>query len=277
MVLESKTQGVSREVLAIVAGLTIQDPRERPLERREQADAMHARFVDPTSDFLTLLNLWNHLEERQRELSGNAFRRMCRSEFLNYLTRGISGYLADRTGKYWPFIFVGYILNLAAVPALALAGNWQIAAGLILLQGIGRGMRKPIVEAMLSYTTGQLGTGWAYGVHDALDKAGRTLGPLVITLVLFLNGDYRTGYALLAVSTVLALIFLTVARIQFPAPSNLEQQHTARAKGFTAAYWLYMLAGICFAAGLMNFELIAFHLASTGVVGPWTSRARWWK
>jgi ATP-dependent helicase HrpA len=85
MVLESKAQGVSREVLAIVAGLTIQDPRERPLDKREQADGYHARFVDPTSDFLTLLNLWNHLEERQRELSGSAFRRMCKAEFLNYL------------------------------------------------------------------------------------------------------------------------------------------------------------------------------------------------
>ncbi|MCD2444321.1 ATP-dependent RNA helicase HrpA [Agromyces sp. SYSU K20354] len=85
MVLESKAQGVSREVLAIVAGLTIQDPRERPLERREQADGFHARFVDPTSDFITLLNLWNHLEARQRELSGSAFRRMCRAEYLNYL------------------------------------------------------------------------------------------------------------------------------------------------------------------------------------------------
>lgn len=85
MVLESKTHGVSREVLAIVAGLTIQDPRERPLDRREEANAAHARFVDPTSDFLTLLNLWNHLEDRQRELSGSAFRRLCRSEFLNYL------------------------------------------------------------------------------------------------------------------------------------------------------------------------------------------------
>ncbi len=85
MVLESKTQGVSREVLAIVAGLTIQDPRERPLDKREQADGFHARFVDPASDFLTLLNLWNHLEERGRELSGSAFRRMCKAEFLNYL------------------------------------------------------------------------------------------------------------------------------------------------------------------------------------------------
>ncbi|GAA1772076.1 ATP-dependent RNA helicase HrpA [Agromyces humatus] len=85
MVLESKAQGVSREVLAIVAGLTIQDPRERPLEKREQADGFHARFVDPTSDFLSLLNLWNHLEAQQRELSGSAFRRMCRAEYLNYL------------------------------------------------------------------------------------------------------------------------------------------------------------------------------------------------
>ncbi|MGI9822434.1 ATP-dependent RNA helicase HrpA [Agromyces sp. Marseille-Q5079] len=85
MVLESKAQAVSREVLAIVAGLTVQDPRERPLERREQADQFHARFVDPTSDFLSLLNLWNHLEAKQRELSGSAFRRMCKSEYLNYL------------------------------------------------------------------------------------------------------------------------------------------------------------------------------------------------
>jgi ATP-dependent helicase HrpA len=85
MVLESKAQGVSREVIAIVAGLTIQDPRERPIERRELADAAHARFTDPTSDFLSLLNLWNHLEQQQRELGSSAFRRLCKSEFLNYL------------------------------------------------------------------------------------------------------------------------------------------------------------------------------------------------
>jgi ATP-dependent helicase HrpA len=85
MVIESKQYGTTREVMAIVAALSIQDPRERPLERRAQADQQHARFVDPTSDFLTLLNLWNHLEERQKELSGNAFRRLVKSEYLNYL------------------------------------------------------------------------------------------------------------------------------------------------------------------------------------------------
>ncbi|MBG6213375.1 ATP-dependent helicase HrpA [Cryobacterium sp. CAN_C3] len=85
MVIESKTQGTSREVMAIVAGLTIQDPRERPLERRAQADQFHARFADPTSDFLTLLNLWNYLEKQQSELGSSAFRRLCKNEYLNYL------------------------------------------------------------------------------------------------------------------------------------------------------------------------------------------------
>ncbi|WP_433929989.1 ATP-dependent RNA helicase HrpA [Curtobacterium flaccumfaciens] len=85
MVLEAGRQGVGREVIAIVSALSIQDPRERPLEKRAHADQLHARFADPTSDFLTLLNLWNHIEEQQEELSSSAFRRLCKAEFLNYL------------------------------------------------------------------------------------------------------------------------------------------------------------------------------------------------
>ena len=85
MVVESGKYGTTREVMAIVAGLSIQDPRERPLEKRPQADTAHARFTDPTSDFLTLLNLWNYLKEKERELSGNQFRRLCKAEYLNFL------------------------------------------------------------------------------------------------------------------------------------------------------------------------------------------------
>jgi MFS family permease len=187
------------------------------------------------------------------------------SEFLNYITRGISGYAADRSGKYWHIAFIGYALNLAAVPAIALAGHWTLAAGLVLLQGIGRGMRKPIVEAMLSYATSQHGRGWVYGVHNALDAGGRTVGPLLIALLLFLHGEQRTGYAVLAIPCLLALACLTFARLRFPVPSRLEDHRRAPARGFTPAYWLYMLAGACFAAGLMSFELIAYHLSSTGL------------
>lgn len=85
MILASRDESTTREVIAIVAGLTLQDVRERPTERREAADQKHARFTDPSSDFLSIVNLWNYLEERRDALSGSAFRRLCRDEFLNYL------------------------------------------------------------------------------------------------------------------------------------------------------------------------------------------------
>ena len=85
MVLEAERLGCVRDVIVIVAALSLQDPRERPAEQRPQADQLHARFKDETSDFLAWLNLWRHLKEQQRELSSSAFRRMCRREFLNYL------------------------------------------------------------------------------------------------------------------------------------------------------------------------------------------------
>jgi MFS family permease len=187
-------------------------------------------------------------------------------EFLGYSLRSVAGYVADRTGRYWLMTFAGYTVNLLAVPAMALAGSWQAAAALIIAERIGRAMRKPTVEAMLSYTTGRHGRGWVYGLNTALDETGATIGPLVVALVLFLRQSYEIAYALLAISAVLALASLTVARMGFPLPSDLEEGRTAPATGFTSAYWLYMLAGAFFAAGLMSFELISYHLASAGIV-----------
>jgi ATP-dependent helicase HrpA len=85
MVLEADRNGCVREVMIIAAALSIQDPRERPSDKQEAATQSHARFVDPTSDFLSYLNLWNHVREKQRELSSNQFRKLCRAEYLNYL------------------------------------------------------------------------------------------------------------------------------------------------------------------------------------------------
>jgi MFS family permease len=189
-------------------------------------------------------------------------------EFLGYSLRSVSGYIADKTGKYWPITFVGYAINLLAVPAMALVGSWQAAGALVLAERVGRAIRKPTVEAMLSYSTGKHGRGWVYGVNTAMDETGATLGPLLIALVLFLRADFRTRYSLLLISSLLALASLAVARVLFPVPSRLEAggPPTARAKGFTRSYWLYMVAGACFAAGLMSFEFVAFHLSSTGTV-----------
>ena len=187
-------------------------------------------------------------------------------EFFGYGLRSVFGYLSDRTGRYWPLTFAGYLINLLAVPAMALAGSWEAAAALIVTERIGRAMRKPTVEAMLSYTTGTLGRAWVYALNTALDETGATIGPLLAALVLFLGGNYRTAYALLIVSAALALVTLTIARSNFPLPASLEEGTTAPEKGLTAKYWLYMVAASCFAAGLMSFELIAYHLSRAGVV-----------
>jgi MFS family permease len=191
-------------------------------------------------------------------------------ECLGYAVRSLSGMIADRTGKHWPVTFVGYTINLLAVPAMAVAPNWQVAAALVLAERIGRGIRKPTVEAMLSYTTGKVGWGWVYGVNTAMDETGATIGPLLMALVLFLRGNYQLGYGLLLFSSLTALGVLVAARVKFPLPAHLEEggAKTARARGFTGAYWIYMAAGALFAAGLTSFELISFHLSGGGAVAP---------
>ena len=85
MILEAERTGCAREVIVIAAALSIQDPRERPVEKRQAADELHRRFADETSDFLAYLNLWNYLRDKQDELPSGQFRRMCHREFLNHL------------------------------------------------------------------------------------------------------------------------------------------------------------------------------------------------
>ena len=189
-------------------------------------------------------------------------------EFLGYSLRAIFGWMADRTGRYWPMTFFGYAVNLLAVPSMALVKTFPAAAALVLAERIGRAVRKPTVESMLSYTTGELGRGWVYALNTALDETGATIGPILMTVVLLRGGDYRKGYALLLISAVLALGFLVAARLAFPLPSKLETKPTAQARGFGRPYWFYMVGASLFAAGLLSFELVGFHFTRAGPFSP---------
>jgi hypothetical protein len=192
-------------------------------------------------------------------------------EFLGYSVRAVSGHIADKTGRYWRVTIIGYTINTLAVPAMALAGNWYLAGALILAERTGRAIRKPTVEAMLSYSTGKHGRGWVYAVNTAMDETGAVLGPLLVALAVYLKTGFRTGYALLLIPSLLVLASLVVARIGFAVPSRLEECGPATARGirFARSYWLYMAAGTCFAAGLMSFEFIAYHLARIGINDHW--------
>lgn len=187
-------------------------------------------------------------------------------ELVGYSLRFVFGYIADKTRRYWLNALVGYAINLFAVPALALAGSWQIAAMLIIAERTGRSIRKPAVEAMLSYAGSQTGQGWAFGLHEALDQAGATLGPLVMALVLLMKGSYRTGYALLLVSALLSLATILVARYYYPEPHILEKPTKLHAEGLGRTYWWYLGAAACIAAGFADFSLIGYHLQKGDVV-----------
>jgi len=186
-------------------------------------------------------------------------------EFLGYILRSIAGFFADKTHKYWVFAFLGYAINMLAIPALALAGNWPIAATLMVLERTGRAIRKPSMETMLSYTGKEMGRGWVFGLNEALDQFGATFGPLIVALVLFIRGDYKSGYAILLIPAILCLVVLIVARYVFPTPENLEKKETTvlATKGFSKSFWLYSLAGAFISLGFADFALIAFHIHTT--------------
>lgn len=188
-------------------------------------------------------------------------------ELLGYGFRLVSGYISDRTGKYWMVSFLGYLCNLFAVPFLALAGNWQMAAALILLERFGRAIRTPARDAMLSYATKETGRGWGFGLHEALDQTGAIIGPLIVSYILYQRGSYQESFAILLIPALCSLSVLTIARLLFPHPQKLEVETKGlKQDHFTKKFWLYVAATSCVAAGYADFALIAYHFKKAALL-----------
>jgi MFS family permease len=184
-------------------------------------------------------------------------------EFVGYALRSVAGFIGDRTGRYWLMAIFGYTINMVAVPALALSGNWPAAAGLIVGERAGRAVRKPVTEAMLSFVARQVGPGRTYGIVEFLDQLGATAGPLIVAFVLFLQFSYQAGFALLLVPAVLTIATVLIARMAYPDPRSLDPAQSIGVERFSKPYWLYMAAGGCVAAGFTDFALIAYHFEKT--------------
>ena len=189
-------------------------------------------------------------------------------ELLGYGLRSITGLISDRTGRYWLVTITGYAVNMAAVPAMALAGNWLLAAALIMAERTGRAIRKPSTAAMLSHAGHQIGQGWVFGLNEALDQAGATIGPLIMALVLFVKGGYRQGYALLAIPAIVTVVTILAARRLFPRPRDLEAGQMLDRPGFGRRYWYYLAAAGCIGAGFADFALIGYHFQKASIVSP---------
>jgi MFS family permease len=181
-------------------------------------------------------------------------------ELIGYGFRLVIGYLSDKTGKYWGITTLGYILNTAVVPFLALAGRWEVAAGLMMAERTGKAVRTPPRDALLSYGVSQMGRGFGFGLHEAMDQTGAVMGPLAVAAMVYFQGEYRNAFTILIVPAVLGLIVLLVLQRLYPNPSDFEVETVANEQEkLPRIFWIYLVAVGIIAAGYADFPLIAFH------------------
>jgi MFS family permease len=168
-------------------------------------------------------------------------------------------------------MFVGYGVNLFAVPFLAFTGDWATAAVLIIIERAGKALRAPARDAMLSHAAKEMGGGWAFGLHEALSSVGAMLGPVAVALVIMFNGDYQLGFLILIFPAIVTMIVLTAAWKRYPRPRELEVVEVPQGKRkFPKAFWLYVAAGSLIAAGFADFPFISYHFQKiASVPGVW--------
>jgi hypothetical protein len=142
-------------------------------------------------------------------------------EFAGYAIRIATGYLADKSHRYWAFVIAGYLM-IGAVPPLVLAGSWEAAALLLIAERIGKAVRSPSKDSVLSHATAAVGRGLGFGIHEALDQVGAVAGPLRFVLALTAGGSYRGGFALLALPFIVLVISLFLAWRSMPDPAGFE-------------------------------------------------------
>lgn len=185
-------------------------------------------------------------------------------ELIGYSIRMVSGILSDKMKNYWAVTITGYVINLFAVPALALVGSWEAAAVLIIAERLGKGIRNPPRDAMLSHAGTKIGSGKAFALHEALDQIGAIVGPMIIAGVLLVRGNtaYKEGYALLLIPAIFAIVTLLLARHNFPHPKNFEPiVPLTEGTSFSKNFWIFLVAMGLIAAGFADFPIVALHLA----------------
>jgi len=193
-------------------------------------------------------------------------------EFLNYAFRMVSGYFADRIGTYWLFVIAGYAM-LVAVPLMAAASTWQVAIAFIMIERLGKAVRGPARDTIVSMASKQVGTGLGFGIAEVMDQIGAVTGPLILSVLFFTQGpqkgvaEYRQGYSLFWIPLVLLMVCIAAARMRVPQPEVLEKAsgETPSEKGFSRLFWLYAAFTFATTTGFANVILINYHFKTRAI------------
>lgn len=193
-------------------------------------------------------------------------------ELVGYSMRYVFGKLTDKTKQYWPMTIAGYLLDVLAVPALALVGEhgWIMACTLLIIQRMGKAIKKPAKDTIMSFAASQEGVGKSFGIQELLDQIGAFLGPVLLYLVMLFQTKgstfqiYSTCFAFLAIPGAVTILLLFVTRHKFPNPEHFEPEPKEYIPFRMKKEFVMYIAGISlFAFGFIDYSLIIMHISKS--------------
>lgn len=191
-------------------------------------------------------------------------------ELVGYGLRYVFGRLTDRTRRYWPMVLFGYALDVVAVPALALVGRngWVLACALLIIQRLGKAIKKPAKDTVMSFAASQEGVGKSFAIQELLDQIGAVLGPLLLYLIMLFQhrddtfSDYRSCFAFLAIPGAITLLLLWLTYKCFPHPEDFEPEPKEYVPFRVSKRFVVYILGISlFAFGFADYSLIVMHFS----------------
>ncbi len=189
-------------------------------------------------------------------------------EFVGYLMRGVGGFLASKlrsSRAYWSLILTGYLINLLAVPALALVGNWYLALTLVFIERVGKGLRTPARDVVLAEVTKPLGRGKGFGIHEFMDQVGAVSGPAIVASSMVLGHGLRYSFSILALPAIASIISLVIAWRYYPRIEAAQESTTGGRLG--RYFWFYLLMTSLLTLGFIHWSLVTYHVQLNSIVG----------
>lgn len=195
-------------------------------------------------------------------------------ELIGYGMRYVFGRIADRTKRYWPMVFLGYALELAAIPALALVGEhgWIAACVLLVVQRMGKAVKKPAKDTITSFASFGLGQGKSFAILELLDQIGAFLGPVLLYVVMLFKTSgstferYSFCFAMLIIPAVITMLMLWLTRRKFPNPEQFEPTPKEYTPFKMQRQFIYYIIGISlFAFGFIDYSLIIMHVSRLNI------------
>ncbi len=191
------------------------------------------------------------------------------SDLVGFLFRGLSGFIAgySRSSRvYWLLIYIGYAINLFAVPLLAFTGYWEEALVLVILERLGKGLRTPARDVVLAEVTEGIGRGKGFGLHEVFDQIGGFLGPSIVAYSMVSYASFHVSFLILFIPALTAMFFLTIAYSLYPRVKAITSAPRGSSRVLPKKFWRFILVVVIASLGFIHWSLVAYYLKDSSVV-----------